>query len=409
MTRVIDGHQLRLLRNGGEYFPALLDSIRAAAHSIWIETYIFADDETGRAVASALVDAASRAVEVRLVLDGFGVHDHIGSLDELMKRGGVQISVFRPETSRWRFRKSRLRRMHRKLVLIDDRVAFCGGINILDDFNMHGYTNAESFAARFDFAVRVEGPITNEIRETMDTLWETLRNDPHASRNAGLRALERAGRSLRAFARNASREQKPEHDPNANTASRVSFLYRDNLRHRRSIEAAYLLAINRAMQEVLIANAYFFPGKRLLAALNAAEARGVRVRLLLQGRKEYFLQHYASRAFYDRLFNSGIEIAEYTASFLHAKVAVIDGVWSTVGSSNIDPFSLLLAREANVFVEDSEFAKELRDQLDRAWTNDSHVLERTHWEKRSLLMRIKSRFAYRVARLLLAVFGYNLR
>ncbi|TAG80288.1 MAG: cardiolipin synthase ClsB [Burkholderiales bacterium] len=409
MTHAIDGHQLELLRNGGEYFPALLERIRSASRSIWIETYIFADDDTGRAVASALIDAASRSVEVRLVLDGFGVFDHVGTLDERMKRGGVQISVFRPETSRWQFRKSRLRRMHRKLVLIDDQVAFCGGINILDDFNMHGYANADSFAARFDFAVRIEGPITREIRDTMDTLWETLRDDPNASRNAGLRALERAGRSLRAFTRRASAASNSERPTSANPAARVSFLFRDNLRHRRSIEAAYLLAISRATQEVFIANAYFFPGKRLLAALNAAEARGVRVRLLLQGRKEYFLQHYASRAFYDRLFNSGIEIAEYTASFLHAKVAVIDGVWSTVGSSNIDPFSLLLAREANVFVEDSAFSRELRAHLDHAWANESRVLECSHWEKRSLLMRFKSRLAYRVARLLLAVFGYNLR
>lgn len=409
MTHAIDGHQLTLLRNGGEYFPALLESIRTASHTIWIETYIFADDKTGRAVADALIDAASRAVEVRLVLDGFGVHDHVGTLDELMKRGGVQIAVFRPETSRWRFRKSRLRRMHRKLVLIDDHVAFCGGINILDDFNMHGYANAESFAARFDFAVRIDGPITTEIRETMDAMWETLRDDPHASRNAGLRALERAGRSLRALTRRATNERSAGNDGRAKPLARISFLYRDNLRHRRSIEAAYLLAINRATEEVFIANAYFFPGKRLLAALNAAEARGVRVRLLLQGRKEYFLQHYASRALYDRLLNSGIEIAEYTASFLHAKVAVIDGAWSTVGSSNIEPFSLLLAREANVFVEDRAFSEELRVHLNEAWEKDSRVLERTHWEKRSFLLRVKSRFAYRVARLLLAIFGYNLR
>lgn len=406
MKHAISNNTIELLRNGGEYFPALINAIESASGSVWLETYIFADDETGRLVANALGAAASRGLEVRVVVDGFGSASHLGDLGEQMKRRGVKLAVFRPETSRLRFRKSRLRRMHRKLALIDDRIAFCGGINIIDDFNMHGYPDADTFAARFDFAVRVEGDIANDIRETMERLWDTLCEDPNASQNAGLRALERAGRSLRAFAR---RERTIKTDAPIAHTQRVTFLYRDNVRHRRSIEAAYLLAISRAQHEVFIANAYFFPGKRLLAALNAAEARGVRVRLLLQGRKEYFLQHYASRAFYDRLFNSGIEIAEYTASFLHAKVAVVDGVWSTVGSSNIDPFSLLLAREANVFIEDEAFAAELRGHLDLAWERDSQVLHRTHWEKRSLFMRLKSGLAYRIARLLLAVFGYNLR
>lgn len=409
MTHQIDGHRLRLLKNGGDYFPALESDIVAARQSVWLETYIFADDDTGRRIAQALIQAARRGVDVRVVLDGFGIYDHIGALDAEMRNGGVKIEVFRPEKSRWRFRRSRLRRMHRKLVLIDDEIAYCGGINILDDFNMRGYPNAESFAARFDFAVRVEGPIADDIGETMETLWETLREDPEASRNAGLRALERAGRSLRALARSRARPPALT-DASVDAAPpRIRFLYRDNLRHRRSIEAAYLLAINRAQREIFIANAYFFPGKRLLAALNAAEKRGVRVRLLLQGRKEYFLQHYASRGFYDRLFNFDIEIAEYTASFLHAKVAVIDGEWATVGSSNIDPFSLLLAREANVFVQDRAFAEELAAHLNHAWDHESRVLQRVHWEQTSWWTRCKSRFAYRLARLLLTLFGYSLR
>jgi cardiolipin synthase A/B len=135
----------------------------------------------------------------------------------------------------------------------------------------------------------------------------------------------------------------------------------------------------------------------------------VRVRLLLQGRREYFLQHYASRAFYDALFNNDIEIAEYHASFHHAKVAVIDGEWATVGSSNIDPFSLLLAREANVFVNDTGFASELKAALESAWTRDSKLLERHQWDRRPWFTRVKSRVAYRLARLLLALFGYSLR
>jgi len=146
---------------------------------------------------------------------------------------------------------------------------------------------------------------------------------------------------------------------------RAALMLRDNLRHRRTIERAYLRAIGRARNEVLIACAYFFPGRRFRRALKSAVRRGVRVRLLLQGRVEYRLQHYASQALYEPWLRAGIEIIEYRRSFLHAKVAVIDD-WATIGSSNIDPFSLLLAREANVAVQDARFATLLRERLDRA-------------------------------------------
>jgi cardiolipin synthase A/B len=405
MKHRVDDNDLTLLRNGGEYFPALIAEIDAAQMRVWVETYIFADDKTGQAIADALVRAASRGIDVRVVIDGFGSHDHIGDLDRRMKQGGVKLAVFRPETSRFKFRKSRLRRMHRKLVLVDESVAFVGGINIIDDLNMHGYVGA--FGARFDFAVRVEGTMSARIAATMREMWDRLIDDDAVRRggvtNDSLRALERAGQRAYDATRNSRKAETSSsgHRPNC------WFIYRDNLRHRRSIEAAYLLGINGAKNEVLIANAYFFPGKKMLNALNAAEARGVRVRLLLQGRKEYFLQHYASRALYDTLFNGGIELAEYHASFLHAKVAVIDGHWATVGSSNIDPFSLLLAREANVFVTHAAFADELKQTLEAAWNDASRPVARSDWNQRGFFMRTKSRVAYRVARLLLTLFGFG--
>jgi cardiolipin synthase A/B len=413
MKHRVDDNDVTLLRNGSEYFPALIAAIDAAQTRAWLETYIFADDETGRRVADALIGAVSRGVDVRVVIDGFGSYDHIGELDRRMKAGGVKLAVFRPETSRWRFRKSRLRRMHRKLALTDEAIAFVGGINIIDDFNMHGHASAESFDARFDFAVRIEGGLSVRIAQTMREMWDRLTDDT-SGRAAqltadSLHALERAGKraasAMRAL-RGTGSTTSPLND-SGNYGPNLWFIYRDNVHYRRSIEAAYLLAIKGAKREVFIANAYFFPGRRLFAALNAAEARGVRVRLLLQGRREYFLQHYASRALYDRLFNAGIEIAEYHLSFLHAKVAVIDDQWATVGSSNIDPFSLLLAREANVFVSHDAFADELKQSLEVAWNGASRVVERSDWHRRSLFTRIKSRVAYRVARLLLTIFGYG--
>src|SRR5690606_3980994 len=153
----------------------------------------------------------------------------------------------------------------------------------------------------------------------------------------------------------------------------AALLLRDNVRHRSDIEKAYLRAIGLAREEIIIANAYFVPGRKLRRALGLAAGRGVRVRLLLQGRDEYFPQYHAARPVYGELLAAGIEIHEYSPSFLHAKVAVIDALgprpWATVGSSNLDPLSLLLAREANVVVENREFARDLRERLADAMAN----------------------------------------
>jgi cardiolipin synthase A/B len=185
-------------------------------------------------------------------------------------------------------------------------------------------------------------------------------------------------------------------------AQRAAFVIRDNLRHRRDIESAYLDAIRLARTEIVIANAYFFPGRNFRHALIEAAARGVRVVFLLQGRVEYVLLHYASRALYRNFLRAGIEIFEYRRSFLHAKVAVIDHRWATVGSSNIDPMSLLLAREANVVIDDAAFARELRISLNEAIEMGAHQVVRASWERRShsLSMRIMTWICYGLVRFL---------
>ncbi|HYF20960.1 MAG TPA: phospholipase D-like domain-containing protein, partial [Ramlibacter sp.] len=180
---------------------------------------------------------------------------------------------------------------------------------------------------------------------------------------------------------------------------------RDNLRFRASIERAYLRAIDRARREVLIANAYFLPGRRMLRALVTAARRGVRVVLLLQGRYEYFMQYYAARPVYGALLRAGVEIHEYSPSFLHAKVAVIDGRWATVGSSNLDPLSLLLAREANVVIEDESFAELLRGRLLHAVAHEGQAMEPLQYEQRPLRERFLERIALLLMRLALAVQG----
>jgi cardiolipin synthase A/B len=189
--------------------------------------------------------------------------------------------------------------------------------------------------------------------------------------------------------------------------ARAALVLRDSLQHRRDIEKAYLDHIEAAQTEVMIANAYFFPGQRFRRALRAAAKRGVRVVLLLQGRVEYTLLHYASRALYRSLLEGGIEIFEYQRSFLHAKVAVFDSKVATIGSSNIDPFSFLLAKEANIFVDDARFAQRLRVSLNEAIENGARQVRVHRWRRISWWLVLRTKVAYATARVIMAIAGYG--
>ena len=377
-----EGNRLALLRNGVEYFPALETAIRGAQRKIFLETYIFADDESARRITDALVDAAGRGVAVHVLVDGFGSRDLMpDDLAYELLAAGVRFLVFRPHVEWFQFRRRRLRRMHRKMVVVDARVGFVGGINVIDDMHTPGH-----MPPRFDFAVRAEGPLVARMQDHAERLW---------SRVAWM-SLQRHWRV----------RIKAKHDYARKGRQRAALVVRDNVRHRSDIEDAYLEAIRGAREEIIIANAYFFPGTRFRHALIDAARRGVRVALLLQGRVEYLLLHYASRALYGTLLDAGIEIHEYHKSFLHAKVAVIDAHWSTVGSSNIDPFSLTLAREANVVVLDREFAAELRAALQQAFEIGSQVVQKTRWANRPVSTRLATWAAYAAVRVLMGVFGY---
>ncbi|HSN42293.1 MAG TPA: cardiolipin synthase ClsB [Burkholderiales bacterium] len=379
---LVDGNRITLLAGGNEYFPALEAECDAARHEIHIETYIFEDDDAGRRIAEALKRAARRGVAAHLLVDGYGSKTLDRSLIAGMQDAGVRFLVYRPDISPWTFRRQRLRRMHRKLAVIDARVAFVGGINIIDDMHTPGHT-----PPRFDYAVRIEGPLLGSIHPVVKRLW-TLVEFTQLGQGWHDRTLLRV-------------------DDGSRGKQRAAFLVRDNLRHRSDIEQAYLAAIAGARSEVLIASSYFFPGLGFRHALMEAAARGVRVMLLLQGRVEYVLLHYASRALYGAFLDAGIEIHEYHKSFLHAKVAVIDRHWATVGSSNIDPLSLLLAREANVVIEDREFAAVLRQDLVAAMTTGARQVRREGWKGQPLPARIAMWLCYGLARLLIGIFSYG--
>jgi cardiolipin synthase len=288
------------------------------------------------------------------------------------------------------------RRLHRKLCVVDGQIAFCGGINILDDF--YDPHHGALAAPRFDFAVRATGPLAVQIDETVSQLWWRVQAGYSARRrhfSAAWDKFKAAGYGGRA----STFIQGPTKSPSA------TLVLRDNLSHRSSIEKAYLKAVGKARSEILIANAYFVPGRKLRRALTGASQRGVRVTLLLHGKYEYFMQYHAARPVYETLLKAGIEIHEYEASFLHAKVAVIDGHWATVGSSNLDPLSLLLAREANVVVEDAAFAGQLRDQLSLAIATQGSRLDPAAYSQRPFGQRILGHLAYALMRMAIWVAG----
>lgn len=390
------GHHLRLLEGSRELFPALVEAIDAAQAEVLLETYIFDFTGSSDEVAYALERAGRRGVAVRVVVDGVGCPDVPGPWAMRLELAGVQWHTYSPPGRFGLLWPGQWRRLHRKLCVVDQKVGFCGGINILDDF--HDPNHGALDAPRLDFSLRATGPMVEHMHEAMLALWariEALSQLRHARLTGALVSL----RTQRAA---VAVPHQPSHGlPQA----RAALVLRDNLRNRARIERAYLRAIGRARTDIIIANAYFVPGRRMRHALVRAARRGVHVSLLLQGRYEYFMQYYAARPVFGALLKAGVQLYEYSPSFLHAKVAVVDGHWATVGSSNLDPLSLLLAREANVIVEDTAFAERLRRRLLHAMQHEGRRVDTAEYENRPPLVRAKEWLALVVMRIALAIQG----
>ena len=395
-------HDVQLYQGAQELFPALVQAMDAALSDIQFETYIFDFTGAGASVGEALIRAAQRGVRTHLVVDGVGTGRLPQPWAARLSAAGVQWRVYSPLGTLGLLLPHRWRRLHRKLCVVDGRVLFCGGINVLDDF--HDPNHGALDAPRFDFAVRATGSLVAQASDTMEQLWWRMQ----AVRDVRKRRLPEALLALRT----ASAQHHAQQAPGAGQGSppvRAALVLRDNVRNRSRIEKAYLRAIGAARHEVIIANAYFMPGRKLRKALLMAARRGVRVRLLLQGRYEYFMQYHAARPVYGQLLEAGVEIHEYEPSFLHAKVAVVDAQgdkpWATVGSSNLDPLSLLLAREANVVVEDAAFATDLRQRLVHAMQHAGRRMDPARYAGRPLRQRALDRVAFGLMRLALWITG----
>lgn len=380
MTNFLNGNYLKLLRNGSEYFPALEAAIDQAQQEIFLESYIYQNDAIGQRIANALTKAAKKGVNVYVLLDAFGSQAMHIDFRLSLQSAGIHLMFYRPQISPWTFKKNRLRRLHRKLVVIDGKIGFLGGINIIDDNNV-----PENGAPRVDYAVEIRGQLLAPMLKTVQHLWRRL---------AWLQLKKTPKGLVKPYTKLDPQYQQVQ----------AALVLRDNVLHRRDIEQAYLDAIATAQDAIWIANSYFVPGWRFRKALMQAASRGVKVTLLLQGRIEYWVM-LATQAFYGQLLKNGVRIYEYRKSFMHSKVAVIDDIWATVGSSNIDPFSLLLAREANVVVRDADFARALKSSLQASIRVGAVRVNESDWSRTKVGRRFLSWMVYGFIRFVLGMIG----
>ncbi len=373
------GNHLTLLHRGEEFFPALIAACDAAQSDIYLETYIFALDATGVQVMAALQRAAARGVAVQVLVDWLGTgRDTIARLQQALLPVGVRFASFNP----W-FRRG-IARMHRKIVVVDRQLAFLGGVNINDDHISDDDSGTPLPAPRWDFAVAIAGPLVAAIHDEVERQWQRTQPRPLRTRIETLRASVRERQPLRAV-----------------RVQEAALVVRDNLRNRRAIQRALLQALGHARKEALLVTPYFAPGRKMRKALMHAAQRGIDVTLLI-GVGQFAMQDAVAQSFYPRLIGAGVKIVEYRRTQLHGKVAVVDGEWATVGSSNFDGLSLFVNHEANIIVRDAEFTAALRDYILRG-VAEGVAVTADDVARLSLPRRLWNRFSYGLYRAVLQV------
>lgn len=342
-------NRVELLENGEEYFPRVFEAMRAAKSEILLETFIVFEDKVGAELQQILIEAAQRGVRTTVSLDGFGCGELSTGYLSALSDAGVHLQIFDPAPKHLGIRTNWFRRLHRKIVVVDGLIAFIGGINFsgdhLADFGPE---------AKQDYSVEIQGPVVADIHHF---------------------ALLQSGRPGRARFWWQRRRQRLEEMAFTDHDGQVRLVFRDNDQHNTDIEDVYLQVLRKAKRRVIIANAYFFPGYRLLREIRNAARRGVEVRLILQGQPDMLVAKLAARMTYDYLLRAGVQIHEYCQRPLHGKVALIDDDWSTVGSSNLDPLSLSLNLEANVLIRDRAFNQHLYERLEDLSQNHCKAMD----------------------------------
>lgn len=373
------GHAFKLLENGEGYYPDLYRAIDDAQDEILIETFILFDDPVGQELKKHLCAAGRRGCRVEITVDGYGSHDLPDEFISGLTQAGVKLHVYDPQRTLLGLRTNVFRRLHRKLVVIDQRLAYIGGINFA-----HDHLEEAGPKSKQDYAVRLTGPVVSDIRDLMLGFINTQGRQKH--------------RSLFARWRDRWRGSIVADPALATGPGLAALLVRDNDAHRKDIELAYRAMIRAARSEVVIANAYFLPGLRLLLELRRAARRGVQVHLILQGNGDWLVLEPMTQSLYDYLIEAGVIVHEYCRRPMHGKVAVVDGTISTVGSSNLDPLSLFLNLEANLFVQDEKLGADLRTRLMHLIKEDCKTVNAASRGSFVLLRRVRSFLMFHLLR-----------
>nr|WP_206022433.1 cardiolipin synthase ClsB [Halomonas bachuensis] len=354
-----EGNQAELLINGSQYFPDVFEAIRSARREILIETFIIFDDEVGQGLKEALLEAAAREVRIDVTVDGYGTADLSSDYIAELTDAGVNMHIYDPRPRRLGVRTNLFRRLHRKIIVIDGEVAYISGINFGWDHLPEKYAMGKQ-----DYGIRVRGPVVEDIRRAATTLL------------------------LEHQAVEGLPQRLGDTSPVGQAAMRLAV--RDNHLHRTDIEDHYLEAIRTARSRLLIANAYFFPSYHLWRELRNAARRGVEVTLILQGRPDMPWARMFSSSLYSYLLKDGIRIYEYKEHPLHGKIAIADDDWATVGSSNLDPLSLSLNLEANLFIRDTGLNRQIHEHLTELIENSCRMItpeaaEKGRWWRAPLM------------------------
>lgn len=368
---LVVGNKVDLLVDGPTTYDSMFAAINNSKDHINLETYIIEDDEIGRRFADLLISKQRSGVQVNLVYDSVGSISTPKEFFKPLQESGVNVLEFNPVNplnARKGWQVSR--RDHRKLLIVDGQVAFVGGINISSVYSSGSFGRSRPATGDQpwrDTHLRMAGPVVGEFQKLFIATWSQQKGAPLAPRDYFPEPAGKGNEVVRAI---GSSPEEP-----------YSQIY-----------ATLLSAINSAETQVFLTNAYFVPDPQLLAALKEAVQRGVDVRLLLPGKTDSTMVFYASRSYYDELLSAGVKIYERQDSLLHAKTALIDGVWSTVGSTNLDWRSFLNNQEINAVLLGQDFGAQMQAMFEKD-LESSRLVTLEAWRKRSISARIKERAA----------------
>lgn len=386
---LLGGNRVALLKDGPATHAAQLEAIRAAKHHVHLNIYLLTDDDVGQRYAEALSGRATAGVQVRVITDGLGGLGAGPEFRERLKQAGVEMREFNSvnplkDPRLWRV----TRRNHRKILVVDGQLAFTGGINITDDYStgskLSGSSGSNSSRGWRDTQIRVEGPAVAEFQLQFLRFWNELGDAAADQPQFYPQPTPRGDQFVRVVVDQGQ-------DLLGNLLAPANAVVKSlsgSQKHDARIYATYLSAIQKSRQRVWITQAYFAPNDEFVATLVAAAARGVDVRLLMPGETDVGLLMHAARSHYQRLLDAGIRPYEYQDTVLHAKTAVIDGVWSTVGSANLDYRSFILNDEANAIVIGRDFGR----QMERMFEDDlkaAREIRPEDWKRRSWWQRLK--------------------